>query len=111
MRFKVRGKWTDRQVACRIAMCLGIGNPLAWEAGDQGAPFWREGDQKWQIDSGNNYWLRKVGESPPDEKSRQNVLTFPVREFELTYRYDTEDRKNAIEGLCQWLESDLVFGS
>lgn len=95
--FKVRGKWSDRGVACRIAMCLGVSNPLAWKDGDEGAPFWKEEEQKWQLDPGNDYWLRKVVDGP-------------VRTFKLNYRYTTPDREKALKGLCQWLECDLVFG-
>lgn len=106
--FKVRGKWSDRGVACRIAMCLGVSNPLAWEDGDEGAPFWKEEELKWQLDPGNDYWLRKVVDGP-------------VRTFKLNYRYDVPlqwnyakdgepPRIKALKGLCQWLECDLVFG-
>jgi hypothetical protein len=109
--FKVRGKWSERAVACRLAMCLGIGNPLAWHDGDEGSPFWHEDDQKWQVDNSNNYWLRKIDETEPDEISRQQALSFPVRTFKLNYRYATPDRVEALKGLCKWLECDLVFGA
>jgi len=109
--FKVRGKWTDRSVACRLAMCLGVGSPLAWEAGDSGAPFWHSVEQKWQVDPGNDYWLRKIDEKPVDEVSKKKGLKWPVKTFQLNYRYTTADREEALKGLCQWLECDLVFGA
>ena len=108
--FKVRGKWTERSVACRVAMCLGQGSPLAWETGDSGAPFWHSDDEKWQLNQGNDYWLRKIDETEPDEISKKHSLKSPVRTFKLNYRYATPDRVEALKGLCQWLECDLVFG-
>lgn len=108
--FKVRGKWSDRAVACRVAMCFGVGNPLAWEKGDQGAPFWHEDGQKWQLDQGNDYWLRWIVEAAPDEISKKHGLKYLVRTFKLNYRYTTPDREEALKGLCKWLECDLVFG-
>ncbi len=115
-RFKVRGNWPERAVACRVAMCLGVAGPLAWEDDDEGAPFLSEsaGEARWQLDQSNDYFLRKVGETEPDEVSRREGLNFPVQEFELSYRYASEsrtpDRCEALDALCKWLECNLVFG-
>jgi len=92
-------------------MCLGVANPLAWEDGDEGAPFWKEDDQKWQVDTGNDYWLRKIDESEPDDISKKHLFKHPIKIFQLNYRYTTPDREEALKGLCQWLECDLVFGA
>lgn len=108
--FKVRGKWSDRSVACRVAMCIGVGDPLAWNDDDNGPPYWQDG--RWQLNPGNDYWLRKIDEQPPDEISQDLGLRFPVRTFRLDYRYShTPDREKALKALCEWLECDLVFGS
>lgn len=122
--FKVRGRHSDRAVACRVAMCLGVGAPLAWEDGDEGAPFWQEdsgGEGKFQLNPGNDYWLRKIDEGPPDEESKSRTLKNPVRTFKLSARYlipmgwdwsqGDPPRLAALKGLAKWLECDLVFGA
>jgi hypothetical protein len=107
--FVVRGNWLGREVACRIMQCLGKGGPHAWEDGDQGEPFWREDEEKWEF-GGNSYWLRKLGETPPDKISRTHGLRCPVQTFRLDYRYTTPDRREALHCLVKWLESDLMLG-
>jgi len=93
-------------------MCLGVSG-LVWDEKDlsKGPPHWQDKEQKWQLDGGNNYWLRKISETEPDEISRQHVLNNPVKEFKLTYRYATRSREEALAALCKWLECDLVFGA
>lgn len=99
MIFRVRQKrWSHRAVACRVAMCLGTGDPLAWDENDEGAPFWDADNKKFQLDSGNNWWLRFVEE-------RDGCMWYM-----LDYRYTTPERNEVIKSLAKWLESDLVFG-
>jgi hypothetical protein len=120
--FKVRGNWSDRAVACRVAMALGVSGPLAWEEGDEGYPHWRPeagNEGKWDV-CGNDYWLRKIDEGEPDEVSKESLLKHPVKTFKLSGRYlipmswdwDKGDppRLAALKALAQYLESDLVFG-
>jgi len=112
--FKVskRRNWSARFVACRVAQCIGVGDPLAWNDGDKGFPLWEgEGNDvssqstdrwnisgRWTISSGNDHWLRVVRE----EEDRFI--------YSLNYRYTTPHRQEALEALGKWLECDLNFG-
>ena len=99
--FKVskRSNWSPRFVACRVAQCIGTGDPLAWEDGDQGPPFWEPDEERWTINSGNDFWLRIVREEEDGTV------------YSLNYRYSTAaGRQEALEALGKWLESDFNFG-
>jgi hypothetical protein len=117
--FKVRQNHSDRAVACFVEMALGTSGPYAWEDDDEGAPFWRETEQKWELHN-NNFWLRKVKEDPPDEESESRCLNFPVRTFKISGRYlvplswdwsqGDPPRLAALKALAKWLECDLMLG-
>jgi len=92
-------RYSARFVACRIAQCIGVGDPLAWEDGDKGPPFWEPDNDRWTLSAGNDHWLHLIRE---DEE-----FCF----YKLNYRYMTEHRQEAFEGLVKWLECDLNFDS
>lgn len=96
--FYVKQRISPRGVACKVSMCLGLVAD-AWSDTDEGSPFWREEDHKFQLGVGNNWWLRRIGE---DERGVK---------YRLTGRYTgTPEREKALGHLVQWLESDLMFG-
>lgn len=96
--FKIDKRYPLRLVACRIAMCLGVGGPLAFDEHDQGYPHWHEDEQKFDC-KGNDWWLRKLRDNGDG--------TYTVS---LDYRYETEERRKAMEGLAALLSSDIGLG-
>jgi len=107
--FKIRNRWDDRAVACRVAMCLGLVSP-SWDGENKLPPYWQEDGKKWQLNDSNDYWLRKIETTGPDEESKKQLLKWDVRTFKLSYRYTTSDREEALLGLCKWFGSDLFLG-
>jgi len=98
--FHVHGKWSPRAVACRVALLIGTGAKLNWGTSavdDPTHPPWWQ-DDKFQLNGGNDWWLRPMYPESDDEPPR----------YRLSYRYETEDRAAAIEGLKPYLE--WVFG-
>ena len=100
IKFKVdRKNHSLRAVACRVAMCIGVRDPLAWEEGDDGPPFWIADEQKFQLDPANDYWLRR------DKEELVNG------HYTLHYRHEGTPHKQAsLQILKAWLECDLAFG-
>lgn len=104
--FKVPVRHAPRLVACRVAQCLGIGGPLAWEdEEDDGnglrTPMWKADDTdecggKFQIDQSNNFWLRKI----------RTEGDFTI--YGLNYRY--QHNQELLEHLARWLETPFMLG-
>ncbi len=87
--FEVRSRWEARSVACRVASI--IGNPYAWDENREMGPYWQEAEQKWQLNSGNDWFLRSLGEN----------------RYSLSYRYGSK-KQSALDGLKTFLE-EIVF--
>lgn len=100
--FQVHGKWSPQAVACRVALLIGTAQELNWGEngrGDEGnPPWWDKHDGKWQLNCGNDWWLRPIYPESSDQPPT----------YRLSYRYETRGRAAAIEGLKPYLE--WVFG-
>lgn len=94
MQFVVRVKWSEEDVARRVAAI--IGNTHAWDRQHEGqhCPCFR--DEKWQLDDGNNWFLSKVEEEVKGDYQQK---------YELRFRYgNSTNSQAALEGLKLFLE-------
>jgi len=85
--FEVKANWQPREVACRVAMIVGVvpqWNDCEDENG-QGPPWLRNG--LYQLDEGNNWWLKDLGE----------------RRYELHYRYGQVEMLQGLQPFLNWI--------
>lgn len=89
IRFEVRKNWQDKDVAIRMArLVTGDGHN---DCGPARPPFLKD-NGSWQLDCGNDWFLRRVQELP-----NGNI------EYTLSYRYTTADRQKMLDGLIPFL--------
>lgn len=90
IKFRAR-RWTSKVLAQRIAdILVGREDAMKSDPDEINGIFWIEDSNKWQIGSGNNFWLHPEG----PEKDEIWVLNG---------RYWTRARMNALATILEWL--------
>lgn len=109
--FTVRGTYSFRLVACRVAQCFGM-TALAWEDGADGYPSWQEdlvlavGGGRFKINE--DWYLNLV---VGDDTGAIYRLDYRNRDKHMAVEFMTAEQKDALMALARWLESSFVFGA
>ncbi len=81
--FEVLSNWKPREVACRVAMIVGV-NPN-WEEGD--GPPWENRTNVYQLDEGNDWTLTVLGNN----------------RYKLSYRYGQTEMLQQMGTFLNWI--------
>jgi hypothetical protein len=83
--FEVQANWKPREVACRVAMIVGV-NPHWDEDGDEGPP-WENRPNTFQLDEGNDWFLTVLGDN----------------RYRLNYRYGQNEMLQGLQAFLNWV--------
>jgi hypothetical protein len=91
IRFRVKGRWAEEDVACRLAVLVAGPSAIVTDlaTGERQVPWQKTGGYKWTLEPGNDWFMD---------------IDPQTGEYVLAYRYGGPDFPKVLEGLKPFLE-------